>query len=216
MVCFIFLKSLTDKGFQHIWCFEKVIACSTLQIFNMLKEQDLNQKRGLKLDGQYVCQKSFRLILGIGKSRMGKLRHAVIMNHDCPGDGRYTPKVSFDPKLQEQRSAVVSFLTTCYNTMAESLPEAVQDRRPGDLIALQGKRKLKRRGKRPRSVRKQEEGGSGYAPGMKFLPPGTILMYWDLCKSEHPELNIGRKLFTRVPGEVMSEIFFLISLILRL
>ena len=167
----------------------------------MLKQQNVNEKRGLKLDGKNVCQRSFRLILGIGNSRMQRLRNAVVnMQPDCPGDGRYGTNVyQSNAKLDEQRRAVVSFLTMCYNTMAESLPEAIQDHRPEDIRAGTGKRRLKRRGKRPRSIRKDEAGGSGYAATMKFLPPGTILLYWDLCKAEYPKLQIGRKLFSRVP-----------------
>ena len=159
-----------------------------------------NKRRGLIIDGHCVCQTSYRLLLGIGKHRMQRLRMAsVSKDGECPGDGRYiSKKGQSNTKLDEQRVAVTEFLTRCYHNIAESLPEAAEDKRPDDAKLVLGNKKcLKKRGKRPRHFRKHEPGGAGYTRDIKFLPPGSIGLYWELCKTEHAPLQIGRKLFTR-------------------
>lgn len=161
-----------------------------------------NERRALVIDEQHICQTSYRLLLGIGKRRMQRLRNAAVRRDgQCPGDGRYiSRKGQSNTKLDEQRAAVTEFLTRCYHNLAESLPEASEDKRPDDVKLVLGKKCLKRRGKRPRHFRKHEQGGAGYTRGIKFLPPGTIGLYWELCKTEQAPLQIGRKLFTRASG----------------
>lgn len=58
----------------------------------MLESQKEMEKNVLTLCGHRVCQRSFRLLLGIGKSRVRKLRNAIIHGHECPLDARYIPK----------------------------------------------------------------------------------------------------------------------------
>ena len=81
-----------------------------------------------------------------------------------------------------------------YDEQAESLPEALHCKTDGDDAKLVT---VKRRGKRPRHYFKQEPKDQCYDAGVKFLPPGTLGQYLELCRADHPEVAIGRKIFNR-------------------
>lgn len=164
----------------------------------MLGMQGENERGTLRLLGEPVCQRSFRLLLGIGKFRYARLRRAAIRKEDCPVDGRFMPKRHTYMPPSSVRPQIVQFLEKLYNTVAEPLPESrarddgLQD--PVELVSGP----VKKRGKRPRHIFKEDESDRHIA-GVKFLPPGSILDYYDLCKHEYPSLSIGRKVFCRAP-----------------
>ena len=96
------------------------------------------------------------------------------------------------------RATVYEWLEKMYLTTAEPLPEAYSvdaAASPPNLV--------RRRGKRPRHFVKVDPDArneKGHSQGAKFLPPGTIGEYLELCRADHPGAKIGRKLFTRVPA----------------
>ena len=70
----------------------------------------------------------------------------------------------------------------------------------GSRVKLGPQNLVRRRGKRPRHFCKYDSAEErGHISTAKFLPPGTILDYLELCRTENPSLKIGRKVFTRVP-----------------
>ena len=144
-----------------------------------------------------MCQRSFRLLLGIGKNRYARLRHAAIRQEDCPVDARFMPKRHTHMSPDSVRPQIIQFLEKLYNEVAEPLPDSrARDDGLQDQVELVGP--VKKRGKRPRHIFKEDEADRHMA-GVKFLPPGSILDYYDLCKHEFPSLQIGRKLFCRAP-----------------
>ena len=168
------------------------------------------QERGMQLLGNSVCQKGFRVLLGIGKHRFQRLRQSVIKNHDdCPTDQRFRPRKNDALPAGSVRPQVTEFLNELYNTTAEPLPEA----HGVEVEAESSKRKtiqnVRRRGKRPRHLHKFDNGSNfkGHLPGAKFLPPGTILDYLELCRARFPDLKIGRRVFCRDPWMNLSKSF---------
>lgn len=186
-----------------------VVRCSN-EVWHALKMQDVDQRGGLTLSGHPVCQRAWRLLLGVGKSRFTRLRNAIVQGRaDPPGDGRYGVKrhTTLIPS-DGARAAVHEYLTKLYHSTAEPLPEG---RQAEDVVEITNRaRRVKRRGKRPRHFVKREERSSGFAPTIKFLPPGTIGLYWDMCKADNPDLRISRKVFTRAAGT--SKLFSLCEL----
>ena len=172
----------------------------------MLKRQGVQQRLALRLLNHSVCQRSFRLLLGLGKRRFQRLRNAVInAEQECPVDQRFTPRAYSRFPDDGVRPAIVQFLQSLYHTTAEPLPEAVSSQTgngqdEGDRVKPGPQNLVRRRGKRPRHFCKYDGGQErGHISTAKFLPPGTILDYLELCRSENPSLKIGRKVFTRVP-----------------
>ena len=168
------------------------------QVFQLLKNQDLRQKRGLVLQGEHVCQRSFRMMLGLGKQRFGRLRAAVInQQEDCPIDQRFLPRKYAHLPKDTVRPRVVEFLQKLYESTAEPLPEAYSVQAP--VAVGQPQVMVRRRGKRPRHLFKTDDqldkSQKGHKAGAKFLPPGTILEYLELCRTENPDVKIGRKVF---------------------
>ena len=166
----------------------------------MLRGQAKQEKCGLILNGFNVCRRTFHLCLGFGKYRVARLRRAVLQGlENSPMDLRMLPqKWTVQPGDSSARSGVHEWLTEMYHKLAEPLPEALTPQ-PSQLGEFESgkKKRIKRRGRRPRHLVKQEPGGSGYDPRVKFLPPGTILSYLHLCQADLPHLRIGRKLFCR-------------------
>ncbi|CAK9082642.1 unnamed protein product [Durusdinium trenchii] len=126
--------------------------------------QDVDQRGGLTLSGHPVCQRAWRLLLGVGKSRFTRLRNAIVQGRaDPPGDGRYGVKrhTTLIPS-DGARAAVHEYLTKLYHSTAEPLPEG---RQAEDAVEITNRaRRVKRRGKRPRHFVKREERSSGFAP----------------------------------------------------
>ena len=161
----------------------------------MFQQQKENERGGLKLCGRRVCQLSFRLLLGIGRYRAGRIRRAVLKGEeDCPVDERFQPRKNLHMQDTSVRPQVAEFLQKMYNQLAEPLPEARsrQDGLDSDLLPS-----IKKRGRRPRHLYKLDDDTKAYRDGVKFLPPGSVVDYWDLCKEEFPHLKIGRKVFCR-------------------
>ena len=166
----------------------------------MLSEQRMHQKSGLAIQGSRVCQRAFRPILGIGKHRFGRLRSAAIRQEPCPNDMRFRAKAYETLRPNSVRPQIVEFLQELYHTTAEPLPEAYSvpaEQAEGQGISP-GPQNVRRRGKRPRHLFKFDKESKGHTQGAKFLPPGTLVEYLQLCRSQL-NLPIGRKIFCREP-----------------
>lgn len=161
----------------------------------MLQKQQPNERRSLLLVGFPVCQRSFRILLGVAKSRLQRLRRALVSGlPDAPNDGRRVPKAhTAPPRTMALRAKIHEWLEQIYHTMAEPLPEAMT-------VNLQsggsGSQPMKKRGKRPRHRVKRDEKEAVPGDQLRFLPPGTIMSYYELFKLDHPG-TASRKLFTR-------------------
>ena len=98
------------------------------------------------------------------------------------------------------RPLVVEYLQRRYESTAEPLPEAFQAQT--EIAATQPQGVVRKRGKRPRHLFKSDpaadKGMKGHKAEAKFLPPGTILEYLELCRAEVPDAKIGRKVFCAV------------------
>lgn len=168
------------------------------QVFLLLKGQKV-QERGIQLLGKKVCQKGFRVLLGIGKHRFGRLRQSAIKEEvNCPTDLRFRPRRNDALPANSVRPQITEFLNELYNTTAEPLPEA-HGFGAGAGQAKKSIQNVRRRGKRPRHLHKFDSGTKfkGHLPDAKFLPPGSIGDYLDLCRARYPHLSIGRKIFCR-------------------
>ena len=194
---------LSFQCFSPIGSFQVIVPspCHLCQVFELLKKQDVREKRALQLQGVPVCQTSFRKILGLGKHRFGRLRTSVLnQEQDCPRDQRFLPQkfARLDPS--SVRPLVVEYLQRLYESTAEPLPEAFQVQT--EIVATQPQGVVRKRGKRPRHLFKSDpaddKGMKGHKAEAKFLPPGTILEYLDLCRAEFPDTKIGRKVFCAV------------------
>lgn len=170
-------------------------------MFQILSGQKIGEKRALLLAGQKVCQRSFRLLIGIGKNRMQKLRSALKNKEaECPVDQRFMPQKYERLPQNSTRPIVVEYLQRLYHTVAEPLPEAFSlEKDPGERLP---KSSVRRRGKRPRHLFKcdkadEQKKFKGHVDAAKFLPPGTILEYLEILRSEVPSVYIGRKTFCR-------------------
>lgn len=169
------------------------------QVFRMLQKQEIGDKCGLSLLGRPVCQRSWRLLLGVGKARFRRLRAAIVAgSQTCPFDLRFTPrKNKILPSDSAARAHIHGWLLTAYHQMAEPLPEGVTDLSLGN-AADTAKPALKRRGRRPRSYVKHQPERSGHHRDVKFLPAGTILSYYHLCAAELSQTcKFSRKIFSR-------------------
>lgn len=146
------------------------------QVFLLLKGQKV-QERGIQLLGKKVCQKGFRVLLGIGKHRFGRLRQSAIKEEvNCPTDLRFRPRRNDALPANSVRPQITEFLNELYNTTAEPLPEA-HGFGAGAGQAKKSIQNVRRRGKRPRHLHKfdSETKFKGHLPDAKFLPPGSIL-----------------------------------------
>ena len=175
------------------------ILAPTVQIYVQLQKQDESARYALELNGHAVCQRTWRLCLGVGKSRMTKIRNAIINGRVCPGDGRYVPKMhETPPPPGSAREKCHEFFERAYHALAEPLPETVwRTQEQADQARSAAAKTLRRRGKRPRQMYKSTQGGSGYNPTIRFLPPGSITDYLDLCRFQYAPLQISRKVFCR-------------------
>ena len=103
------------------------------------------------------------------------------------------------PSKTPNRAAIHEWLTTIYHKLAEPLPEGVPSLSIGNAEVQEGLANLKRRGRRPRHVVKKQD-GQGHHKDVKFLPPGTIGSYFELCLADLGETcKVTRKVFCRAP-----------------
>lgn len=156
----------------------------------MLKTQGVQERRALRLLNHTVCQRSFRLLLGLGKRRFQRLRNGVINEEqECPVDQRFGPGAFRRFPDDGVRPAIVQFLQTLYHTTAEPLPEAVSSQAgvgnnpgqdEGSRVKLGPQNLVRRRGKRPRHFFKYDAAQEkGHVSTAKFLPPVTIGDYYE-------------------------------------
>ncbi|CAK9076763.1 unnamed protein product, partial [Durusdinium trenchii] len=172
---------------------------SVAKVYHLLQRSGSRERYSLEIDGHPVCQRSFRLLYGIGKHRFGRLRRAALKDEGCPMDQRCLPKEGL-LRPDSARPHIVEWLQKMYNTAAEPLPEA-----PTMMVeeTFLKNPKIKLRGKKPRHRRRQ-----GFLPQdlkgrkLKFLPPNTINGYCELCS-----LELGRRVNRRQFCLVWEETF---------
>lgn len=98
------------------------------------------------------------------------------------------------PGVESARAKVHEWLMQMYHKLAEPLPEASSIQNVAkDGVQPKG---TKKRGRRPRHIVKVDK--PGYHPEIKFLPPGTIASYLELCKADLKDVSVSKKLFCRV------------------
>ena len=198
-------KQFAGQSEDNVHAFEKLLEERLLihqldklqsdqKVFGLISSQPHGSREALMLFDAEVCQRAFCLLLGIGKSRFGRLRRAFLQGDGCPDDGRFVPRANAYLPADSTRPLCVEFLQRLYRSVAEPMPESKGDH--GDAHTPGFCQRIKRRGKRPRHFFKQTE--KGYHPGAKFLPPGTITEYLEICRSDNPGVKISRKTFTRV------------------
>ena len=155
----------------------------------------------LQVGGEAVCQRAFRVLLGIGTGRFRKLRAAAVKKETVPLDQRFQKREFLATNKQScrKRECIVEFLEELYETAAEPLPnldskpaeeqarsaaEKFEDRRP------EGRRQLFRRhrGRRPRLFLERAKLKRARAPTqtsvMRNLPPGTFTDYWNVLRAK--------------------------------
>ena len=158
-------------------------------LFNQILKRDRDGDGHWHVQGHRVCKRAYALIMGIGKSRLEKMTKSLSREESCPIDARFgQPKENDFLSAKSTRPLCMDFLEKIYHELAEPMPDARDDQVEG--IKLQ----VKRRGKRPRHRFKRDDLSRDQ---IKFLPPGTLLDYLDLCRAEHPQHKIGRKVFNR-------------------
>eukprot|EP00435_Cladocopium_sp_Y103_P040428 s301_g11.t1 len=143
------------------------------------------EKCGVALLGEAMCHRAFRLLVGIAKSRLQRLRKAILEGAECcPHDNRYVPKKGLSLHKNKARAAITEFLMQCYHVQAEPLPEAVKE---SEMKAGLKPGPLKRRGKRP----PRAAGKISTAP---FSPIPGSCGYWRLRGlSRLRQLSDGRQ-----------------------
>lgn len=95
-----------------------------LEVFRLLTDVAEGERLGIKLLGHPVCNRTFRLALGIGKNRLQKLRHAALTDQICPVDARYRPRKHDNIREHSAQPLVADWLQRMYETVAEPLPES--------------------------------------------------------------------------------------------
>lgn len=192
----------TSRGLYEKWLAERQLLCKFTKlekdahIFSLMKAASRRRsgKTHLSYLGFSVCNKAFIRLLGIGKSRFGSLRKAVVSGQEyCPFDLRYGSK---GPKIRSHtRECVHEFLTKLYLEVAEPIPDGINsNRRP-----RQGRYKLDR----PNLDRS----------AIRHVPYGSISDYHRQCQLDYPAQKIGRKLFSAAPKPKPATNFCLIVLV---
>ena len=179
------------------------------QVFNLLSQRDRaiedagKQERatGFKLLGQKICLRGLARILGIGSSRLVRLRKAINSGDPCPLDGRVAKAGlgkrpdRFNAHKQEK---IHEFLNNMWLKFSEPMPE-VNANHGGRQQTSRPLRFRIRKGKRPRNEKKRDDKlDEVQAKELRCLPPGSFSEYLHLFHSEHPLVRVSLKLFMRV------------------
>lgn len=126
-----------------------------------------------------MCNKGFIKLIGIGKRRFTNLSQAVDQGLEfAPLDRRFMPR---EPGKQSvKREAVHDFLYELWEQAAETLPD-------------QGHTSSN---KRPRQGKFKYDSPNMSRCEIRHLPPGKFMDYLRLCRAEHPDYVISKKLFS--------------------
>ena len=193
---------------------------SSLQVFNILAhrhtmtehppEDPVSGQRARKrlcFLGHSICVAGLGRLLGIGTSRTFKMRKAINLKLECPGDGRFLAKAKHfgDRRQTHKREVVHDFLHYLYNHVAESMPEIVArtcDER--QIVQVEPSCKALRlarlKGKRPRlQIKRDKQLSAASSKAVRQLPPGNYADYHRMMVSKYPDEGITLKLFMRVP-----------------
>ena len=144
--------------------------------------------RHLSLLEHKICNAGFRKLLGMGKGRFRTLMGAVRAGQQfAPLDGRFIPREA--PKQSAKREAVYDFLFELWEQAGETLPDQSHSSS----------------NKRPRQGKYRIDDPQGDRSLIRHIPPGKIADYWRLCKLQHPDITISKKLFSSVGGSVVDQ-----------
>ena len=155
------------------------------KVFQLMRGHDESTRgcRHLTLLRQKICNRGFCKLLGIGRSRfrtlMGSLKNG---QQFAPLDGRYMPREA--PKQSAKREAIYDFLYELWMQAGETLPD--RDHTSSN--------------KRPRQGGLKFDDPQMDRSLIRHIPPGKIADYWRLCKLQHPEMTISKKIFSSVGG----------------
>lgn len=158
--------------------------------------------KGFRLLGQKICLRGLARVLGIGSSRLMRLRRAIVAGDPCPLDGR-THKAGvgkrFDRLVSHKREKVHEFLNMMWLRYSEPMPEVKADnggrQQTNKVLAFR-----QRKGKRPRKDQKRDDKlDEVAAKDLRVLPPGSFSEYLKLFHAENPLVKVSLKLFLRAP-----------------
>ena len=153
----------------------------------------------MKLFGEVVCSKTFCRLLGVGSGRFTKLRNAARVGAACPLDGRLRKAGGSrrPPKQPHTHELIHEYLMELYLKSSEPVPEANANH-----AGVEPEKTLKfrkRKGKRPRCLRKRDEAlTETTVKGLRLLPPGSCLDYFRLFKAKNVDSGATFKTFLRV------------------
>lgn len=162
---------------------------------------DDDNRSGFQLLGQKVCLRSMARLLGVGSSRLARLRKAFLAGEQCPLDGRLR-KASFKGKKLTQlathkRELVHDFLNELWVEVSEPMPE-VNANHGGRQQTDKTLRFRRSKGKRPRREKKRDDPlDEVNVQELRFLPPGSYTEYLALFHSKNPTVRVSLKLFTQ-------------------
>ena len=160
------------------------------------QKHDDGEVRGFSVLGKPVCWHACQVLLGLGSSRMNKLRQAASKREDPPWDGRFLPQTCTyvnSKRKVGQREVVTEFLEELYNTVAEPMPEMTTE---GSSVP-QIMRFRRHRRRRPKMAVKQSRLKD--KSSMRLLPPGAFSDYLGLLNARlPPDEKIRLKLFSSV------------------
>ena len=155
--------------------------------------------RSLQLLEKSVCVSAFRKLLGLGSSRVAKLRKAARQGQPCPLDGRFLTraKTGLAAKRGFQKRAIIAeFLEELLQTISEPTPEnwRKQEGIPQELQLRKPKGRKPMRQVASASSRAKDKSN------MRLLPPGTFSDYLKLLNARlEPEQKVSLKLFNADP-----------------
>ena len=164
--------------------------------------------------GRPICCSGLARLLGIGSDRALKIVQAI-RKKEChpPLDGRFACKPkNHDKTMSWKREIVHDFLHYLYQTLSEPMPEVVIDADPeGQKLQIcKPLRFKKRKGKRPRILKKQDPPlTEAKAKLLRQLPPGSYNDYLRMFRAKHPEIVVSKKLFMRVLLLKLNTFYFI-------
>ena len=167
---------------------------------------------GFLLFGHRICLKAMARLIGIGSSRLMRLRKAFLAGETCPLDGR-TKRASVDGKKVDRnqsykRELIHDFLNELWVQVSEPMPE-VNANHGGRQQTNKALKFRSRKGKRPRRDKKRDDQLDEHGvQSLRLLPPGSYKEYLNLFLSKNPLVKVSYKLFTQVTGRFISYLYF--------
>ena len=152
-----------------------------IQVYDLIHNTTEAACRGIRhmsYEGYLVCNRGFRILMGIGQGRFARMRAASRAGEKFPPfDARYIARGKKPPS--EARSKVHGFLSKLYYETAEFIPDGLNS----------NKRPRQGDNRRDREMDRTK---------IKHLPPASIGDYHLQCVAALPEIKVSKKLFVSV------------------